>query len=140
MPKPKDAEGFDVAGERYRQHEDPRASLAQAMADYSTSVPSRNFTHRVNGNSVTLYCHAHEQALGDPGKRALCLDAAAKAMDNYVKGLKKHYRECGAGTLAIDEVKHSRGHTLQKTGLNDRWELVYRRTYEVSDLVEVPED
>lgn len=140
MPKPKDAESYDVAGERYRQHEDPRATLEQAFRDYVTSVPSRNFTHRTNGNNITIYCHCHEQNLGDPGRRALQVDALAKATDKFIVGLKRRVRELGGGTLDMKEVKGSRGYDLQKASLNDRWEMVYRRTYEVKDLIGLPED
>lgn len=140
MARPKDQQGFDVAGTAYRQHEDPRASLEQAFHDYVTTVPNRNFTKRINGNSVTIYCHCHEQNLGDPKRRALQVDALSKATDNFVKGLKKRHREVGAGNLEMSEVKGSRGYDLQKASLNDRWEMVYRRTYEVPDLIGLPKD
>lgn len=139
MPKPKDPESYDVAGTAYRQHEDHRASLEQAFRDYVTSIPSRNFTHRTNGDSVTIYCHAHERGLGDPGRRANQVDAMSKAMDAFVKGLKKRHRDMGAGTLELKERKGGRGYDIQKVSLNDRWELVYRRTFEV-DLISVPEE
>jgi hypothetical protein len=140
MPRPKEQQGFDVAGTQYLQHEDPRASLEQAFRDYRTSVPTRNFTHRTNGTSVTIYCHCHEQGLGDPGRRANQVDALSKATDAFVKGLKKRHRDMGAGALEMDETKGSRGYDLQKVSLNDRWEMVYRRTYEVPSLVGLPED
>ena len=139
MAKPKDPQSFDVAGTRYKQHEDPRASLAQVLADYKTSVPTRNFTARVNGNSITIYCHCHERALDNVNKRAAVVDACVKATDAFVKGLKKHHRDIGAGTLDMKEVKGSRGYDIQKASLNDRWELVTRRTYE-TDLIGLPED
>lgn len=139
MPKPKDPESFDVAGTAFRQHEDPRSSLAQAFADYKTAIPTRNFTKRINGNSITIYCHVHEQGLDDPSKRASVVDACSKAMDKFVSGLKKRHREMGAGTLDLKEVKNARGYDIQKVSLNDRWELVYRRTYE-ADLIGLPED
>jgi hypothetical protein len=139
MPKPKDPESYDVAGTPYRQHEDPRAALEQAFRDYRTSIPSRNFTHRTNGNSITIYCHCHERGLGEVTRRASQVDAMSKAMDSFVKGLKKKYREMGAGTLDLSEIKGTRGYDLQKASLNDRWEIVYRRTYEVADLVGLPE-
>ena len=139
MPKPKEQQSYDVAGTAYRQYDDPRASLEQAFRDYRTSIPSRNFTHRTNGEGVTIYFHVHEQALGDAGKRAACVDAASKAMDGFVKGLKARYREMGAGTLDLEERKGSRGYRLDKASLNDRWELVYWRTYDVADLISVPQ-
>ena len=138
MPKPKEPQSYDVAGNAYRQHEDPRASLEQAFRDYRTSIPSRNFTHRTNGDSVTIYFHVHEQALGDAGKRAACVDAASTERDSFVKGLKARYREMGAGTLSLDERKGSRGYRLDKASLNDRWELVYWRTFDVPDLIGLP--
>lgn len=140
MPKPKEAESFDVAGEAYRQHEDPIALLGQAFADYVTPNPARNYTHRTNGNKVTIYCHCHERGLGDAGRRAAQVDAMSKAMDNFVKGLKKRYREMGGGSLKMTEDKKARGYDLQKVSLNDRWDIVYRRTYEVEDLVQVPDE
>jgi len=139
MPKPKEPESYDVAGTAYNQYDDPRASLEQAFRDYRTSIPSRNFTHRTNGEGVTIYFHCHEQALGDAGKRAIVVDAASKAMDSFVKGLKARYREMGAGTLDISERKGGRGYRVDKASLNDRWELVYWRTYDVPDLISVPE-
>jgi len=139
MAKPKDSEGFEVAGNRYRQHEDPVATLAQAFADYRTPDPSRNFTYRVNGNKLTIFCHCHERGLGDVGRRAAQVDAMSKLMDSFVKGLKKRFRELGGGTLDMEEIKKLRGYDLQKASLNDRWDIVYRRTYEVDDLVRHPE-
>jgi hypothetical protein len=139
MPKPKEAQGYDVAGTAYCQHEDPQASLEQAFRDYRTSVPTRNFTHRTNGDCVTIYLHCHEQALGDAGKRARVVDAASKAMDSFVKGLKARHREMGAGTLELNERPKARGYRVDKTSLNDRWELVYHRTYEI-DLIGLPKD
>lgn len=140
MPKPKDPESFEVAGTAYRQDEDPIALLGQVFADYRTTVPARNFTHRTQGNSVTIYCHCHERGLGDPGRRALQVDALSKAMDKYVSGLKKHHREISGKTLSLKEAdKSGRGYDLQKVSLNDRWEMVYRRTYKV-DLNQSPED
>ena len=139
MPKPKEPQGYDVAGTAYRQHEDPRASLEQALRDYRTSIPSRNFTHRTNADCVTIYFHCHEQALGDAGKRAAVVDAASKAMDSFVKGLKARHREMGAGTLDLTERPKARGYRVDKASLNDRWELVYWRTYE-ADLSSYPKD
>lgn len=138
MPKPKLQQGFDVAGTQYLQHEDAMASLEQCFRDYVTRVPSRNFTKRTNGNSVTIYCHCHDQGLGDPTRRANYVDAANKALDRFVTGLKRRHREMGAGTLDLKEIKGSRGYDLQKVSLNDRWELVVRRTYEV-ELMTSPE-
>jgi hypothetical protein len=138
MPKPKEAQGYDVAGQRYDQSDDPRASLEQAFQDYRTSIPSRNFTHRTNATGVTIYFHCHEQALGDAGKRAAVVDAASKAMDKFVSGLKRRHREMGAGTLDLTERKGSRGYRVDKASLNDRWELIYWRTYDVSDLIDLP--
>jgi hypothetical protein len=140
MPKPKDPQSYEVAGTAYRQHEDPIALLGQALADYQTPNPARNYTHRIQGNTVTLYCHCHERGLGDPGRRALQVDAMAKAMDSFVKGLKKRYRELGGGTLDMKEKKASRGFDLRQVSMNDRWDIVYRRTYEVDDLISNPED
>lgn len=140
MPKPNDAQGYDVAGTAYCQHEDPIASLEQAFRDYRTPDPARNFTHRTNGRTVTIYCHCHERGLGDPGRRALQVDAMSKAMDAFVKGLKKRFREMGAGTLDISEKKNTRGYDLQKVSLNDRWDIVYRRTYELKDFLPVDEE
>ena len=140
MPKPKEAESFEVAGEAYHQHEDPIALLGQAFADYVTPNPARNYTHRTNGTTVTIYCHCHERGLGDPMRRAAQVDAMSKAMDNFVKGLKKRYREMGGGSLAMKEDKKARGYDLQKVSLNDRWDIVYRRTYAVEDLVQVPDE
>lgn len=140
MPKPKDPESYEVAGTPYRQHEDPIAQLGQVFADYNTPNPARNYTQRINGNLITIYCHCHERGLGDIGRRAAQVDAMSKGMDAFVKGLKKRYRETGGGTLSMKERKSARGYDLQKVSLNDRWEIVYRRTYEVEDLVQNPED
>jgi hypothetical protein len=140
MPKPNDPQSYDVAGTPYRQHEDPLAVLGQAFADHVTPNPARNFTKRISGNLVTIYCHCHERGLGDPGRRAAQVDAMAKAMDAFVKGLKKRVRDLGGGSIDMKERKTARGYDLQKVSLNDRWDIVYRRTYEVSDLVQNPED
>lgn len=140
MPKPKEPESYDVAGTAYRQHEDPIALVGQAFHDYVTPNPARNYTSRINGNLITIYCHCHERGLGDPARRAAQVDAMSKGMDAFVKGLKKRYREMGGGTLDMKERKTARGYDLQKVSLNDRWEIVYRRTYEVKDLVQNPED
>lgn len=140
MPKPKDPESYEVAGTAYRQHEDPIALLGQALADYVTPNPARNYTHRINGNQITIYCHCHERGLGDVGRRAAQVDAMSKAMDKFVTGLKKQYRELGGGTLSMKELKSARGYDLQKVSMNDRWDIVYRRTYEVEDLIHNPEE
>lgn len=140
MPKPKDGESFEVAGERYRQHEDKLATLKQAFSDYRTPDPSRNFTHRIQGDSVTIYYHVHERGLGDPGKRASIVAEMVKGMTAYVKQLKKLFRERGGGTLDMKEDKSARGYNLQKVSLNDRWDIVYRQTFEVEGLISNPED
>lgn len=140
MPKPKDAESYEVAGTAYRQHEDPIAILGQALADYVSPNPTRNYTWRVQGNTVTLYCHCHERGLGDPGRRAAQVDAMSKAMDKFVTGLKKQYRELSGKTLSMKEKKSGRGYDLQKVSMNDRWDIVYRRLYEVEDLIQVPDE
>lgn len=140
MPKPKDPESYEVAGDAYRQHEDPIAHLGQCLADYVTPDPTRNFTHRINGNLVTIYMHCHERGLGDTARRAAQVDAMSKASDAFIKELKKRYRETGGGTLELKERKQLRGYELQKVSLNDRWSIVYRRTYEVDDLISNPEE
>ncbi len=140
MAKPKEADGYEVAGKRYNQHEDPRASLAQVFADYKTAVPCRNFTYRMQGNTVTVYCHAHTTGLGDVGRRAAQVDTMSKATDAFIKGLKKHYKEIGAGSLDLKEKSSARGYDIQKVSLNDRWEIVYRRSYDVDDLIGLPEE
>jgi hypothetical protein len=139
MAKPKNPESFDVAGTRYQQDEDPIALLVQAMADYRTPDPSSNFTHRISGDTLTLYLHCHERGLGDPGRRAAQIDAMQKGMDAYLKGLKRRYRELGGGTLELKEKKGGRGHKLDRVSMNDRWDIVYHRTFEV-DLVRLPEE
>lgn len=140
MAKPKHAQGYDVLGTAYQQKENPRDSLEQVFRDYVTSIPFRNFTHRTNGDHVTIYLHCHERGLGDVGRRANQVHAMEKAMDAFVKGLKKRYREMGAGKIDMVEVKPGRGYDLQKVSLNDRWDIVYRRTYRVEDLIGLPED
>ncbi len=140
MPKPKEPGGYEVLGEPYRQIDDPIACLKQAFADYRTPDPARNFTHRIAGNRVTIYCHCHDVGLGDPGRRALYVDAMSKLTDDYIKVLKRRHRELGGGTLDLKEDKKGRGYDLQHVSLNDRWDIVYRRTYEVEGLVRNPED
>ena len=140
MPKPKDAEGFEVSGERYHQHDDKLAVLKQAFADYRTPDPTRNFTHRIAGNNVTIYLHCHERGLGDPGKRASYVHEMVKLMAAYIKELKKAFRERGGGTLDMKEDKGGRGYDLQQTSLNDRWDIVYRQTFNIEGLIQHPED
>lgn len=140
MPKPKDAESFEVSGDAYHQHEDKLAVLKQAFADYRTPDPTRNFTHRVAGNKVTIYLHCHERGLGDPGKRASYVSEMVKLMAAYIKELKKAFRERGGGTLDMKEDKAGRGYDLQQTSLNDRWDIVYRQTYTIEGLIQHPED
>ena len=139
MPKPKNPESFDVAGERYQQEENPHALLKQAMADYRTPDPSSNFTARINGDTVTIYLHCCERGLGDPGRRAAQLDAMQKGMDSFLKGIKKRIRELGGGNIELKEKKGGRGHKLDKVSMNDRWDMVYHRTFEV-DLTTFPEE
>lgn len=140
MPKPKDPQSYEVAGTSYRQHEHPSSLLKQAFADYRTPDPSRNFTHRMNGNIVTIYCHCHERGLGEETRLHMQIDAMSKLTDDFVKNLKKRYKEMGGGTLSMKEKKEARGYDRQKVSLSDRWDIVYRRTYEVDDLIETPED
>lgn len=140
MAKPKDAEGFEVTGERFRQHEDKFATLKQAFADYKTPDPSRNFAHRISGNQVTIYYHVYERGLGDTGKRASIVAEMQKGMGDYIKSLKKLFRERGGGTLDLTEDKKARGYDLQKVSLNDRWYIIYRQTYMVDGLIQNPED
>ena len=139
MPKPKNPESFDVAGTRYEQHEDTHALLVQAMRDYRTPDPSSNFTHRISGDTVTIYLHCHERGLGDPGRRAAQLDAMQKGMDAYVKGVKKRFRELGGGSIDLKKKKGGEGHKLDRVSINDRWDMVYHRTFEV-DLTQFPEE
>lgn len=140
MAKPKDAEGYEVAGTGYRQHEDKLATLKQAFSDYRTPDPSRNFTHRISGNQVTIYLHCHERGLGDPGKRAMYVADMVKLMGSFLKELKKKFRERGGGSLDLKENKQARGYDLQKVSLNDRWDIVYRQTFEIEGLISNPED
>lgn len=140
MPKPKDAESFDVTGERYRQHEDKFATLKQAASEFKTADPTRNFTLKVGGNAVTVSMHCQERGLGDPGRRAGQVDAMSKALDEYMKGLKRRFKELGGGTLSVKEVKSARNYKLDKVSINDRWSMVSQRTYEVDDLIQNPEE
>ncbi len=140
MAKPKDAEGFEVAGTRYRQHDDVMSMLVQAARDYVTPVPSRNFTIKVMGDRVTVGCHCYEQGMGDFARLQEQLQAMGKLMDEYVKLLKRRIRETGGGTLKMKELKDLRGYDRQKVSLNDRWDIVYRRTYEVDGLAHGPEE
>ncbi len=140
MPKPKEPESFEVAGTRYKQSEDKHATLQQAIVDYQTQNPAQSFRARIQGESVTLTCHCNERGLGDPGRRALQVNAMEKAMDNYIKGLKRHFREISGKTLDLKEDKKGRGYNIQQVSMNDRWEIVYRRLYMVSDLIQLPED
>lgn len=140
MPKQKDPQSYDVAGTAYKQHEDPIALLGQAFSDYVTPNPARNYTHRLNGNTITIYCHCHERGLGDIARRASQVDAMSKAMDAFVKGLKKRYKDLGGGALSMKEKKSARGYDLQKVSLNDRWDIIYKRTYEVDGMIQNPED
>jgi hypothetical protein len=131
MPKQKEPESFDVAGTAYRQSEDPISSFAQSFHDHRSSVPFRNFFFKAQGNTVVVYCHENERGLGDPGKKALIVQEVNKALDEFIKGLKKKHREIGAGTLKMSEDKTGRGYEINKVSLNDRWEVVCRRRYEV---------
>lgn len=140
MPKPRDAESYEVAGTPYRQHEDKLAVLKQAFSDYRTPDPSRNFTHKISGDRVTICLHCHERGLGDPGKRASYVAEMVKLMTAFIKELKKKFRERGGGTLDMKEIKSERGYDLQQVSLNDRWDIVYRQVFEVEGLVRNPED
>lgn len=140
MPKPKDAESYEVAGTAYRQHEDKLAVLKQAFSDYRTPDPSRNFTHRISGNTVVISLHCYERGLGDPGKRASFVNDMVKLMAAFVKELKKKFRERGGGTLDLKENRKARGYDLNKVSLNDRWEIIYRQSFEVEGLIRNPED
>lgn len=140
MAKPKDAEGFDVEGERYRQHEDPLACLAQAAADYVSPDPCRNVRVQIQGDRVTVKCMTTGQGLDDFSRLQMHLQAVSKLVDDYVKLLKKRVREMGGGTIKMKELKEYRGFDRQKTSLNGRFEVVYRRTYEVEGLARSPEE
>lgn len=140
MPKTEEPQGYDVQGTPYRQSDNPIDILGQCFWDYRSPDPGANFTHRTNGNLVTIYYHRHSRGLGDPGRRALEVDGMGKAMDAFLKGLKKRFRELGGGTLDMTERKSARGYDLQKTSLNDRWDIVLRRTYELKDFLPLPEE
>lgn len=139
MPKPKDAESFEVAGTKYRQHERPLDTLIQASSEFRSSDPTRGYRLKVAGNTVTVYMHCHERGLGDPGRREAQVVAMNKAMDEYLKGLKRRYKELGGGTLKMDEVRTARGYKLDKVSMNDRWDIVCHRVYEL-DLNTYPEE
>lgn len=140
MAKPKDPESFETAGTRYNQAEDPIARLGQAAADYKSPDPSRNFRIKMGGDRFTVHCMCYERGLGDFGRLQLQLQAMSKLTDDYIKELKKRYRELGGGALKIKELKDLRGFDRDKVSLNDRWMIVYRRTYKFDDLARFPEE
>lgn len=140
MAKPKDAESFDVAGKRYRQHEDPLACLAQAAADYVSPDPTRNVRVQIQGDRATVKCMTTGQGLDDFTRLQLHLQAMSKLTDDYVKLLKKRVREMGGGKIDMKELRDERGFDRQKISLNGRYEIVYRRTYEVKGLARSPEE
>lgn len=140
MPKPKDAEGFDVAGTRYRQHENALSMLVQAARDYVTPVPSRNFSISVAGDRILVRCNTYEQGMGEFVRLQGHLQAISKLTDEYVRLMKKRVREMGGGTLKLKELKDLRGFDRQKISLNDRWDVTYRRTYELEGLAHGPEE
>src|SRR5260221_2293895 len=119
MPKPKDAQGFDVAGRKYRQHEDPLSMLVQADRDYVTPVPSRNFTIKIAGERVTVQCHCYVQGMGDVNLLQGQLRDMTKMTTDYVSYLKKRVRELGGGTLKMKELKDIRSYDRPQTSQND---------------------
>ena len=68
------------------------------------------------------------------------LQEMSKLMDEYVRLLKKRVREMGGGTVKMKELKDRRGFDRQKISQNDRWEIDYRRTYEIAGLEHGPEE
>lgn len=140
VAKPKDPESYEIAGEPYRQHEDPIALLGQAAADYVTPDPSRNFRIKMQGERFTIQCMCYERGLGDYGRCQLQLQEMAKLTDAYLRELKKRYRELGGGALKVKELKDLRGFDRDMVSLNDRWMITYRRTYKFDDLTRVPEE
>lgn len=139
MPKPKDSESYDVAGERYRQHDSVLDTLSQAASEFRSSDPTRGYRLKIGGDTVTISMHCHERGLGDVGRREAQVVAMNKAMDEYLKGLKRRFKELGGGTLKMDEIKTSRGYKLDKVSMNDRWDIVLKRVYSL-DLNSYPED
>lgn len=139
MPKPKDAQSFEVNGTAYKQHEDDLSLLKQASVDYVTPDMSRNFKLSMGGNRVTVYCMCYERGLGDFGRCQLQLQSMSKLMDEYLRSLKKRVRELGGGALKMKELKDLRGYEKDRVSLNDRWMINYHRTYEVDGLIQNPE-
>lgn len=140
MAKPKDPSSYEVSGEPYRQHEDPISLLAQAAADYKTPDPSRNFKVKMGGDKFTIYCMCYERGLGDYTRCQMQLQAMSKLMDDYLRVLKKRYRELGGGALKVKELKQARGFERDMVSLNDRWMINYHRTYQFDDLARSPEE
>ena len=85
-------------------------------------------------------CHSYEQGLGDMTRLQGYLQEVNKLTDEYLRLLKKRVREMGGGTIKLKELKDLRSFDRQKISLNDRWDLVVRRTYELEGLAHGPEE
>lgn len=134
MNKKKTQNGFDVLGKKFDQKLDKFSSLQQVFNDYVSNMPNKNFTHRFHsGNMITIFCHCIEYAIDEPTRRDNQILAMSKFMDDFVSSLKKRYKSYTKMSLALKEDKTLRGYNLTKISLNNRWEMVYKRTYEIVD-------
>lgn len=140
MPRLPDPETFDVAGTRYDRADDLPSLIATAAQSYVSPNPTVGMNVTMSGQHLVVKFHCHERGLDDRRALDLTQTEADKAIKSYLSYLKKEVRGLGGGSPKFKELKDRRDYVVNKVSLNDRWQLIVIRVFEVEELASYPED
>lgn len=139
MPRLPEPKSFDVAGERYDRSDDIRSLLMSAAHAYVSPDPSIGLNISLSGDHLVIKFVCHDRSLDDRRRLDGMMDSAEKVIKDYVSYLKKEVRANGGGSPKFKEIKDRRDYSVNKISLNDRWQLMVTRVFEVEELTSRPE-
>lgn len=113
--------------------------VAQIVSDKKNTwgnLPSHSFVVRMEGKQLKVTYMSAE--VGLPQKIRDVETTAEKAIQEYVKELKKEFKKRHKDALAVKEDKSQRGSSSEKVSLNERYYFRSWRVYsiDVSDVAE----
>lgn len=140
MPRLPEPKSFDVTGKRYDRADDIRSLLQTAAYSYKSPDPSIGINISMSGDHVVVKFICHDRMLDDRRRLDGTMDAAEKAIKDYLSFLKKEVKGLGGGSPKFKELKDRRDYVVNKISLNDRWQLMVIRVFKVEEITDYPED
>lgn len=142
MPKKNDPESYEVSGTPYRLEDDEVALVHNVALGLKTELntATRAVTVALQGSRLIVRCHAIERYLREKGNLEALHADCSKHVDQFMKRLKAEYRKRHRAALETSERKELRDYSFELISINEVYQFVCVRVYDLGLERVDPED